>query len=94
MLGGDNFGSGTVIVTLGSRPVSCVVTTSHTTIQCTSPPGVGVDLAWSVTVGGVSSPAVARTCSYVPPTVTRVWGPGAVGASTEGGQLVLVTGSG
>jgi hypothetical protein len=36
-----------------------------------------------------------RAClaSYAPPVVLRVWGPGASGASTEGGQVVLVGGA-
>jgi hypothetical protein len=68
---------------------------AHTYIICNMPSGFGVGWAVSVRVGatGVSGQA-ATTLGYRAPTATRISGPGAVNAATQGGQAVIITGTG
>jgi hypothetical protein len=68
------------------------VAQAHTRMLCRLAPGVSFDLAWSVDVcGQASAPAATRT-SYAAPVLSRISGPGASRASTEGGQNVLLNG--
>lgn len=63
----------------------------HVELVCETAPGAGRNLRWSVVVDG--QPSRDASTQYGPPTVARLSGPGAVGASTEGGERVVVHGS-
>jgi len=66
--------------------------TAHTVMTCDVPKGVGFNFTWTTTVCGLSSaPSTTRT-AYAPPIVTMVGGAGKTGASTQGGQLLSVSG--
>ncbi len=69
---GANFGAmGIFDATVTVGGVSCPVTSAtHTTIVCTAPPGVGVDLPVIVTLAGQSSaPALF---DHLPPAITSI----------------------
>ena len=85
---GDNAGDGLWY------KAACNVLTPHTTIECTSVPGVGANLKWRVTVGGVTGLLSSVTTSYKAPKVLLIRdSEGAVGASTQGGSVVTLEGS-
>lgn len=74
---------------------------SHTSITCTTVPGVGVDLAWRVVIAGQASALGGATTSYAPPTVTAVLdgdgasvdpATGVIRGDTAGGYEVTLTG--
>ena len=69
----------------------------HTTISCYSVGGVGANLVATLAVSGVSG-SVATTnltsLAYAQPTVVRITGAGSTKASTAGGGLITVEGTG
>jgi len=85
-----------------SVPIPCVRATgtaAHSRATCTLPAGVGKGWQISLNVCGQQAPpcAVSGICQYqtlgfAAPVVTGVGGPGARGASTEGGQVVTLSG--
>lgn len=95
---GDNFGpAGTPVgnVTYGPTGVeftgrNCVLALPHTGITCATAPGAGRNLQWRVIVGNQVS--TFPSTAYLPPVVLSFAGPGAVNASTDGGDVVVVTG--
>ena len=52
--------------------------------------GAGAGLVWLVTIDGQQS--IAPTTAYLAPVITSFSGAGAVNASTEGGDLVVISG--
>ena len=85
---GDNAGDGLWY------KATCTVTTQHTALRCKTSPGVGANLLWRVTVGGVTGTLSTQTTSYKAPTITLIRdSEGAVGASTRGGERVTLEGS-
>ncbi len=68
----------------------CAVVVDHTTIVCTTGPGAGANLVWSVNIAGLVS--VAPVMAYAAPVITGFAGDGAVGASTDGGQRISLIG--
>lgn len=68
---------------------ACSLVTPHILISCLSAPGAGDNLVWRVVVGGLTS--VLPTTSYGHPVVTGFAGT-VTGASTDGGNIVLVLG--
>jgi hypothetical protein len=71
--------------------VNCTVTTAGTTIMCTTAPGVGAGLVWTVTTtAGSVSDASTAVVSYAPPSVTAV----TTGSmATAGGDAFVLVGS-
>lgn len=72
---------------------------SHTLIACRSAAGLGANLTLVVSVGGQFSPRTLPdnvSVSYLPPTITAVFGAGSRELDTRGGQLIslAVTGAG
>ena len=59
-------------------------------ITCNTVVGAGAGLAWFVTIDGQGS--VSPTTSYGAPVISWFSGPGAVDASTDGGDLVTLYG--
>jgi hypothetical protein len=79
------------------RTPPCAVVAPGSRVRCTSPAGVGTDLAVVAVVDGVASPPYANgTLSYSPPAITglRVVSGGGAGAGvpTSGGGVVVVEG--
>ena len=72
---------------------SCTVTVPHMEATCVTTEGVGGDLRLFVAVGGQGSAASPTGLSYAHPAISGVGGKGAVGASTKGGEVVVVAGS-
>ena len=102
-LTGENLGpaSGHVVTgTMGptSDPTryassQCLVTVANTQVDCITPAGVGTDMRWQVTVGGIVSAQSEDTLDYKAPVIAAVDGPGAQDANTPGGQDIHLTGS-
>ena len=110
---GDNFGPISLSTNVsaaygghGFRKYSaedCAVIADHTVIECTSVPGVGANLSWSVVVGGQRSDGSSNgTVSYKPPVIapkstltgaTALTGTGASDADTRGNQKLIVAGT-
>jgi hypothetical protein len=69
---------------------------SHTTTQilCTTAGGIGVNLGFTVSAAGNPSLSSFGSYSYKPIVLQSVSGPGSTGASTAGGDLVYLSGSG
>jgi cysteine-rich repeat protein len=64
----------------------------HTDAICTVPAGVGRDFTWAIIVGGqTSAPSLGKT-HYRSPTISRVFGTGAVASPTRGGARLLIEG--
>ena len=100
---GSNFGSANTNLTLtlssgySSDPSlaayawgPCTLITPHTAMACMLPPGVGTNLYVSAALGGrqgLSAPLSTVSLSYAPPVITGISGPGALLASTAGGQV-------
>ena len=83
------------------QDVTCTkdAATAHTKLTCTTGAGVGRDHKVKVAMPGeaVSSMTLESTpssqmLSYVPPVITRVFGPGSMNAATSGGDLVEIDG--
>jgi hypothetical protein len=75
---------------------SCEVK-NHTSIACETAPGVGpsgeeAGHTWWADVGDQYSSTSRFETRYLPPRVTGVFGPGAHGASTAGGEIVYISG--
>ena len=68
----------------------CSVIESHTKINCTTVPGTGADLKWTVVISDQKS--TVPSTAYGPPVITSFTGNGAINASTEGGQTVYIHG--
>ncbi|RYY39098.1 hypothetical protein EON62_00005, partial [archaeon] len=95
---GQNFGpAGTVVenATYGwegdSFITGCDVIVPHTRLLCWTVVGAGTGLSWLVTIDGQRS--VAPTTNYAPPEIHSFEGPGAVNASTDGNQTVVIRGA-
>jgi VCBS repeat-containing protein len=70
---------------------SCSIVTPHTRLRCLTSVGAGAALRWIVTVDGQESST--PTTDYGVPVILSVSGPGAVDASTDGGDVVVLTGT-
>jgi hypothetical protein len=82
--------SGGIVLDAGA----CSVITPGTVLLCATAPGAGHGFAWVVTVGSATSNASPPpTLDYAVPVVASFAGPGASGAATPGGQLVMIGGS-
>ena len=106
---GENFGplgSTSLLVTYGNfEAVQCTLVEDHVKIRCTTAPGCGRALPWSVQIGPTdgfpesSLTSVARLndpniqISYAIPTLTQVSGDHVLAASTSGDDFVLIKGS-
>jgi len=96
---GLNFGSSQLAITAvgygidGAEYVApgCVLVVPHTEIQCTTVPGAGARLAWTVKIANQVS--VTPVTDYSPPEITAISGDGSVDAFTNGGQDVVLTGT-
>jgi hypothetical protein len=76
------------------KATGCIVTLSHTRIECTTTIGEGADLQWSVVIDGQKS--TTPTTNYAPPRVTAVktiTGVAVTSASADGGELVYLEGT-
>ena len=69
----------------------CTVVQDDVLLQCTSLPGVGSSSSLSVSVQGVSY--TSPLLGYQPPCLWNISGPGVDGASTGGGDTVVLTGN-
>ena len=75
----------------------CQVSIDGLEVQCATVVGVGAAYEWHLFVDGGNATVqsvAAVTLSYAAPVLSSFEGPGAVGASTAGGQLVTLRGSG
>jgi hypothetical protein len=70
---------------------NCGFSIAHTQLLCNTTVGAGSGLKWLVTIDGQIS--TVPSTDYAPPVITSVSGPGSVNASTDGGDLVILTGS-
>lgn len=101
-LTGDNFGPigpQSVDVVYGPtddeerfRATSCSVTVHHTQITCTTSPGYGGQLSFSVTVGGLPGLNTAGELSYQPPAISSVTVVGNSDLREDGGTQVTIKG--
>ena len=66
----------------------CSVTVPHTQLVCNTSVGAGAGLTWTVVVDGQAS--VTPVTAYLPPIVDSF--SGATNASTDGGELIVLTG--
>ena len=78
-------------------PSACVVSVPHTQLTCTTVPGAGAALEWSVVVNGVAN--VNPSTSYAAPIINGFalfdsTGTGIASADTSGGQTLAILGSG
>ena len=71
-------------------PSDCRVVEDHSVLECSTVPGVGGELMWSISVGNQT--AATRVTSYGPPFISSITGPGSADMDTRGGQLVVLTG--
>ena len=70
---------------------------AHTTLTCTSVPGIGGAMPVQISVAGTASVVSASAqlaLGYVPPTISSISGGGATAASTIGGDAIIVSGAG
>jgi len=96
---GNNFGpvgSPIDFVTYGLsgndfNAASCVITVAHTELECSTTSGAGSDVTWLVSIDGQVS--TVSSTDYAPPSVDDVTGPGAIDASTDGGDIVHIHGN-
>jgi hypothetical protein len=70
---------------------NCGFSIAHTQLLCNTTVGAGSGLKWLVTIDGQIS--TVPSTDYAPPVIYSVSGPGSVNASTDGGDLVILTGS-
>ena len=81
----------------------CVVVAPHTLVNCSSVPGVGAALRFRLKVAGLSAQIFNTTLKYNPPFIApplgssgevlnAVYGPGAHGANTRGGEEMFLFG--
>lgn len=81
---------------LAATPVmvalNCFVSVADVQIICTTAPGVGFGLVWSVTIGSQTSAPSNATSTYAPPSIADYTGPGATSADTTGYQSIAIEG--
>jgi hypothetical protein len=70
---------------------NCGFAIAHTQLLCNTTVGAGSGLKWLVTIDGQIS--TVPSTDYAPPIITSVSGPGSINASTDGGDIVILTGS-
>jgi hypothetical protein len=70
---------------------NCGFSIAHTQLLCNTTVGAGSGLKWLVTIDGQIS--TVPSTDYAPPVITSITGAGSVNASTDGGDLVILTGS-
>ena len=70
---------------------SCSVTEAHTTILCSTAPGAGGNLRWTLAIDGVES--ATPTTDYAMPVVASLDGDGSAGASVYGNESVTLRGA-
>jgi hypothetical protein len=73
------------------RAANCGFAIAHTQLLCNTTVGAGSGLKWLVTIDGQIS--TVPSTDYAPPIITSVSGPGSINASTDGGDIVILTGS-
>ena len=82
-------------VLLTFKPANCSVSVAHTELTCTTSPGAGPNLIWSITVDGQKS--VEPTTNYAVPTIINItnWPSGSLvtSANVLGGDVVMITGT-
>jgi len=114
MFRGDNFGiaGSEITITYGDAisnsagdkytMVDCVVLQPHVVVNCSSVPGVGFDLRFSMTVAGLSASLASTNIRYKSPFIkapagtavlNAVFGQGATGANTRGGEELFIFGT-
>jgi len=71
--------------------VNCGFSIAHTQLLCNTTVGAGSGLKWLVKIDGQIS--TVPSTDYAPPVITSVSGSGSVNASTDGGDIVILTGS-
>jgi len=67
----------------------------HEVVRCLSAPGIGIDHAWVLTLGGQSSEpssGLEGFSRYKPPVIRSISGIGSQMADTQGGQAVILSG--
>lgn len=69
----------------------CDVVLAHRRVECKTVEGAGADLRWYLLIGNQISETPST--DYAPPKIVEIIGSGAVDASTEGGDRVLMLGS-
>jgi hypothetical protein len=69
---------------------ACRVVKDHVKMECRTSPGIGRNLRWSVSIGNLSS--ITPTTDYEAPLILNITGPGSQSCSTQGGQIVVITG--
>ena len=73
---------------------SCTVSVANTAIECITPPGIGVDHEWTLSVKAPNSVEWSKvaddTTSFMPPEITGIEQDEAM--PTDGGSLVTLTG--
>ena len=83
-------------LTGGTQPVfaasACVVLVAHTTIACTSAPGVGAGFKLRLTVQGQAAADTLTPLAYLAPVVTGLSGQGLSTMPTPGGTTVILSG--
>ena len=97
-ISGVNFGPiGTPInlITYGStgsefRAKNCRLVVPHIMISCDTVVGAGTSMSWVAYID--SQRSVSPTTTYLPPLVESFSGPGALDASTEGKQAIVIHG--
>jgi hypothetical protein len=70
---------------------SCSIQTPHTRLRCLTSVGAGAGLRWLVTIDGQESST--PTTDYGVPVIASISGAGAADASTDGGDVVVLTGT-
>jgi hypothetical protein len=75
---------------------NCTVVEPHVTIECVTLEGLGVDLGWSLTVGGQTGPRSVNRTKYTTPRLDNVTIDGnsstTAGIPTRGGPTVTFAG--
>jgi hypothetical protein len=70
---------------------NCGFSIAHTQLLCNTTVGAGSGLKWLVTIDGQIS--TVPSTDYAPPVITSITGAGSVNASTDGGDVVILTGN-
>jgi hypothetical protein len=70
---------------------NCTLVVAHTMVDCMTTVGAGAGLSWILVIDEQQS--VSPTTAYGAPVIYNFSGPGAMDASTDGGDLVIITGS-
>ena len=72
---------------------SCTYTATHTDLSCVAMPGIGKNLRFFVTVADQASTVFQSTVQYKIPVLDYVTGSGTVSGTTEGGDIIYLTGT-